>query len=198
MKRNFVNILLIAVASLALATSAFAQGKGRGGGKGGGRGSGGGQPTGSRVGLDRSSDSSRGRADEGRGNASNRSKGRSDAGLERARLARENINNADRELRRHPRIANDLHVNANDLRADYEAALAATPNLKFGQFVAATRLANNHGDTHPAITRAAILDGLARGDSIGQTLRNLGMGKDDANLAIKRADAEIKKSKRQK
>jgi hypothetical protein len=194
MRRNFVNNLLIAVAILALAASAFAQGKGRGGG----RGSGGGQPTGARVGLDRSSDASRGRADEGRGNASNRSDGRSDAGLERARLARENMNNANRELRRHPHIANDLHVNANDLRADYEAALAANPNLTFGQFVAATRLANNHGDRHPAITRAAILDGLARGDSLGRTLRNLGMGKDDANLAIKRADAEIKKSKRQK
>lgn len=198
MKRNFVNILLIAVAIFAVATSAFAQGKGRGGGSGGGRGSGGGQPTGSRVGNDRSSDASRGRSDEGRGNASNRSGGRSDRGLDRARLARENMNNADRELRRHPHIANDLHVNATDLRADYEAALVANPNLTFGQFVAATRLANNHGDRHPAITRAAILDGLARGDSIGQTLRNLGMGKDDANLAVKRADAEIKKSKRKK
>ena len=194
MKRNFVNILLIAVAILALATSAFAQGKGRGGG----RGSGGGQPKGVGVGLDRSSETSRRRADEGRGNASNRSGGRSDAGLERARLARENMNNANRELRRHPHIANDLHVNANDLRADYQAALAANPNLTFGQFVAATRLANNHGDRHPAITRAAILDGLANGDSLGRTLRNLGMGKDDANRAIKRADSEIKKSKRQK
>lgn len=191
MKRNFVNILLVATAIFALATSAFAQGKGRGAG----RGSGGGQSTGARVGLDRSSDASRGRADEGRGNASVRSKGRSDAGLERARLARENMNNANRELRRHPHIANDLHVNANDLRADYEAALAANPNLTFGQFVAATRLANNHGDRHPAITRAAILDGLANGDSLGRTLRNLGMGKDDANAALRRAEKEIKNSK---
>ncbi|HEX6189406.1 MAG TPA: hypothetical protein VFZ40_15100 [Pyrinomonadaceae bacterium] len=119
MKRNFVNVLLIAMAIVALATTAFAQGKGRGGGSGGGRGSGGGQPTGSRVGIDRSSDASRGRADEGRGNASIRSDGRSSAGLERARLARENMNNANRELRRHPRIASDLHVTANDLRADY-------------------------------------------------------------------------------
>ena len=195
MRRNFVNTLLIAVAILAFATSAFAQGKGRGGGVGGGRGSGGGQPTGVGVGLDRSSDASRGRADKGRGNVSSRSEGRSDAGLARARLARENMNNADRELRRHPNLPSDLRVNANDLRADYQAALAVNPDLNFGQFVAATRLANNHGDRHPAITRAAILDGLANGDSLGRTLRNLGMGKDDANAAVRRAEKEIKNSK---
>ena len=195
MRRNFLQILLIAVAMLALATSAFAQGKGRGGGAGGGRGSGGGQPTGVGVGLDRSSDASRGRSDEGRGNAAIRSDGRSNAGLERARLARENLNNANRELRRHPHIASDLHVNANDLRADYQAALALNPDLNFGQFVAATRLARNLGDTHPDITRSAILAGLASGDSLGRTLRNLGLGKDDANAAIRRAERQIKNSK---
>lgn len=195
MRKNFVNTLLIAVAILALAASAFAQGKGRGGGVGGGRGSGGGQPTGVGGGIDKSSDASRGRADEGRGNASTRSNGRSDAGLERARLARENMNNADRELRRHPHIASDLHVNGNDLRADYQAALTVNPDLKFGQFVAATRLARNLGDRHPDVTRAAILAGLANGDSLGRTLRNLGLGKDDADTAIKRAEREIKNSK---
>ena len=195
MRKNFVNTLLVAVAILALAASAFAQGKGRGGGSGGGRGSGGGQPTGVGVGLERSSDASRGRADEGRGNASARSNGRSDAGLERARLARENMNNANRELRRHPHLASDLHVNANDLRADYQAALAVNPDLKFGQFVAATRLERNLGGRHPDVTRAAILAGLANGDSLGRTLRNLGLGKDDANDAIRRAEREIKNSK---
>lgn len=195
MRRNFVNILLIAVAIVALATGALAQGKGRGGGVGGGRGSGGGQPTGVGVGLDRSSDASRGRADEGRGNASIRSDGRSDAGLERARLARENMNNANRELRRHPHLASDLRVNANDLRADYQTALAVNPNLKFGQFVAATRLARNLEDTHPDITRTAILAGLANGDSLGRTLRNLGLGKDDANAEVRRAETQIKNSK---
>src|SRR5687767_3402318 len=195
MRRNFVNTLLIAVAILVFATSALAQGKGRGGGVGGGRGSGGGQPTGVGVGLDRSSDASRGRADEGRGNASIRSDGRSSAGLERARLARENMNNANRELRRHPHIASDLHVNANDLRADYQAALGVNPDLNFGQFVAATRLARNLGATHPDITRAAILAGLENGDSLGRTLRNLGLGKDDANAAVRRAEMQIKNSK---
>jgi hypothetical protein len=197
MKRNLFNVLLVAIAALALATTAFAQGKGRGGGVGGGRGSGGGPPSGTGVdrGIGRSSDASSGRADEGRGNASIRSDGRSDAGLDRARLARENMNNANRELRRHPHIASDLHVNANDLRADYQAALAVNPNLKFGQFVAATRLERNLGDTHPDITRSAILAGLASGDSLGRTLRNLGLGKDDANAAVRRAEKEIKNSK---
>lgn len=199
MRKNFVNIVLIAVAILAVATSAFAQGKGRGGGAGAGRGAAPAGPA-SGAGVDRglgtASEASRGRSDTGLGNASTKSKGRSDAGLARARLQRENMNNANRDLRRHPNLANDLHLNANDLRADYQAALAANPNLKFGQFVAATRLANNLGARHPDITRAAILDGFANGDSLGQTLRNLGMGKDDANLAIKRADREIKNSKR--
>jgi len=195
MKRNLLVAVVVAIAVVALATSALAQGKGRGGGVGGGRGSGGGQPTGVGVGLERSSDASRGRADEGRGNASIRSDGRSDAGLDRARLARENMNNANRELRRHPHIASDLHVNANDLRADYQAALAVNPNLTFGQFVAATRLERNLGDTHPDITRTAILAGLANGDSLGRTLRNLGLGKDDANAAVRRAETQIKNSK---
>lgn len=199
MRKNFVNILLIAVAILAVSTTAFAQGKGRGGGAGGGRGAApGGPPSGAGVdrGLGTASESSRGRSDTGLGNASTRSEGRSDAGVARARLQRENMNNANRELRQHPNLANDLHLNANDLRADYQAALAVNPNLKFGQFVAATRLANNLGARNPDITRAAILDGLANGDSLGRTLRNLGMGKDDGNLAIRRADKEIKNSKR--
>jgi hypothetical protein len=132
----------------------------------------------------------------GRGNASDRSNGRSDAGLERARIASDNLRTADNDLRRHPKLANDLHVNANDLRADYQAALATNPNLNFGNFVAATRLARNLGNRNPAITRSAILAGLAQGDSLGRTLRNLGMGKDDANAAIKRAERENKESKR--
>jgi methylphosphotriester-DNA--protein-cysteine methyltransferase len=137
-----------------------------------------------------------GRADTGRGNASDRSNGRSDAGLDRARLASDNLRTADDDLRRHPNLANDLHVNANDLRAGYQAELATNPNLTFGQYVAATRLAQNLGDANPAITRAAILAGLADGDSIGKTLQNLGLGKDEAKAAIKRADLEIKQSKR--
>ncbi|HEX6183374.1 MAG TPA: hypothetical protein VFZ44_05635 [Pyrinomonadaceae bacterium] len=183
---------------LAGPSDASAQGRGRGGGAGGGAGRGGGPPAGVGVdrGIGRSSDSSAGRADTGRGNASDKSAGRSDAGLERARLMRDNARRADDELRAHPSMAARLHTNARDLREGYQAALVANPNLKFGQYVAATRLAANLGGRHPNVTREAILAGLAGGDSIGRTLRNLGVGSDEAKEAERRVNREIKESKR--
>ena len=199
MKRRFFLTLVITVTfALALVANASPQGKGHGGGGGGGRGaSPGGPPSGVGVdrGLGRSSEASRGRSDEGRDNASTRSNGRSDAGLERARIASQNLHDADNDLRRHPRIASDMHVNANGLRAGYQAALAANPNLTFGNYVAATRLGQNLGRRNPAITRDAILAGLANGDSIGQTLRNLGLSSDEAKAAKKRVERQIKDSK---
>ena len=194
----FLGVLL-----LGLATVGFAQGRGHGGGVGGGRSAGGGSGMGGRpsgVGVDRgvggSSGESAGRADRGRGNASNRSNGRSDEGLNRARLASENLKHADKELRSHPGISHTLHVNANDLRSQYQAALANNPNLKFGQFVAATRLAQNLGRRHPNITRSAILAGLASGRSIGQTLQGLGLSQREAKDAKNQAESEIKRGKK--
>ncbi len=197
MRRNSLPVfyvILLTIASLGMAHETAAQGRGRGSGGG----SAGGPPPGAGVerGLGRSSDSSMGRADTGRGNASDRSNGRSDTGLDRARIASDNLKTADDDLRRHPRLASDLHLNANDLRNDYQAALGANANLTFGQFVAATRLANNLGGRNPAITRSAILAGLAQGDSLGKTLRNLGMGKDEAKAVVKQAELEVKQSKR--
>src|SRR4030095_13543668 len=175
-----------------------AQGKGHGGGGGGRGASPGGPPSGVAVdrGIGRSSDASMGRADVGRGNASDRSNGRSDAGLERARMASDNLRSADNDLRKHPNLASDLRVNANDLRAGYRAALVANPNLSFGNYVAATRLGRNLGGRNGNITRDAILAGLANGDSLGRTLQNLGLSKDQAKAEIKRADLQIKESKR--
>jgi hypothetical protein len=190
-------ICVAVVFTIAMGTSAAAQGRGRG--AGGGRGaSPGGPPVGTGVdrGIGTSSDRSMGRADTGRGNASDRSDGRSDAGLERARVASENLKSADNDLRRHPNLASNLHVNANDLRAGYQAALAVNPNLTFGQYVAATRLAQNLGANNPNITRTAILAGLADGQSIGRTLQDLGLSKDAAKAASKRVDLEIKQSRR--
>src|SRR6266498_2717217 len=149
-KIRFEKMLYVAMVCLftvSLTATAFGQGRGggRGGGVGGGQGSGGGPPSG--VGVDRgignASGRSNGRSDEGLGNASDRSNGRSDAGLDRARLAADNRRQADKDLREHPGIANTLHVNANDLRSGYQAALLVNPNLKFGQYVAATRLEQN-------------------------------------------------------
>ena len=194
-----VGATLVAIAfGLAVVTSAAAQGRGRGGGGGGGRGSGMGQPSGVGVdrGLGRSSDASNGRADSGRDNASVRSNGRSDAGLDRARLAGENLSDANRDLVRHPGITNVVHTSANSLRSQYQAALINNPNLKFGQFVAATRLAQNLGSRHPNITRNAILAGLASGRSIGQTLQDLGLSSHEAKAARKQTEKEIEQARR--
>ena len=188
---------IICVFVLSLTTSAFAQGRGRGGGGGRGSGNSGGPPPGAGVdrGVGNASSRSNGRSDEGLRTASERSKGRSDAGHERARLASNNLRNADRELREHPRLANALRVNANDLRAGYQAALATNPELKFGQYVAATRLEQNLGPRFPNVTRQAILDRLAAGDSIGEALHHLGLGSNEANAAKKQAEREIKAAK---
>ena len=191
------HVAIIGLLTIALAATAFGQGKGRGGGGGRGSGNAGGPPPG--VGVDRglgnASDRSKGRSDDGLANASDRSNGRSSAGLDRARQAAENRRKADRELREHPGIANALHVNANDLRAGYQDALVTNPELKFGQYVAATRLAQNHSSRFPNITRDAILAGLASGDSLGRTLQNLGMSSDQAKEAKKRAEKEIKNAR---
>ena len=195
---------LLCFVVLSLTTSVFGQGKGRGGGVGGGRGSGGGAGSaggpppgvGADRGLGNASGRSDGRSDRGIDTASDRSNGRSDAGLERARLAGENRRAAEKELREHPGIAHALHVNANDLRNGYQAALAINPNLKFGQFVAATRLGQNLNSRFPNVTRDAILAGLADGDSIGRTLKNLGLSSDEADAAKKQAEREIKQARK--
>ena len=192
-----LGLVLLLVAGLQLMASAQGRGRGVGGGQPAGN-PGGGPPSG--VGVDRgigtSSDRSNGRADTGRGMASDRSNGRSDAGLDRARLQEQNSQQADKELRDHPGMAASLHTTANDLRSGYRAALLANPNLKFGQYVAATRLAANLGTRNPNITTKAILAGLAAGKSIGQTLHDLGLSKQEAKDAQKRVDQELKDAKR--
>lgn len=199
-----INTGLLCLLVLVLASSAFAQGRGRGGGsgRGGGMGSsgthGGGPPTG--VGVDRglgnASSRSGGRSDEGLGNASTRSGGRSDAGIERARRASSNMRRADDDLQDHPGLPRALHTNANDLRAGYQAALATNPDLTFGNYVSATRLGQNLNGRFPNITRDAILSGLASGRSLGQTLQDLGLSEREAKDARKRADAEIKAARK--
>jgi len=191
MKSALVFLLVITVQAVVLA-------QGRGRGAGGGPPAGVGQPSGTGVdrGMGTSSDRSNGRADSGRDTASERSNGRSDTGLDRARLQRENSQQADDELRNHPNLATNLHTTANALRSAYHAALANNPRLTFGQFVAATRLGANLGPTHPTITTNAILAGLASGNSIGRTLQNLGLSKGEAKAAQKRAEREIKEARR--
>jgi hypothetical protein len=185
---------LISLLVLTLATGVFAQGKGHGGGVGNGRGSGGGM--GSSGGLSNASDRSGGRSDDGLGNASRKSNGRSDDGLDRAAQASSNLRRADDDLRDHPNLPNALHTNANDLRSGYQAALATNPNLTFGNYVAATRLGQNLNARFPNITRDAILNGLASGRSLGQTLQDLGLSSDEAKDAKKQAERDIKAARK--
>lgn len=183
---------------LLVATGAFAQGKGRGGGGGRGSGNAGGPPPGTGVdrGLGNSSSRSGGRADDGRDNAAEKSRGRSAEGLERARQA--SLRRADDDLREHPGVPRALKMNANDLRAGYQAALVTNPDLSFGNYVAATRLSQNLGSRHPNITRDAILRGLASGRNLGRTLQDLGLSERESKDARRRVENEIKQAKKNK
>ena len=200
-----INAALLCLLVFVLATSAFAQGRGRGGGGGGGRGSGGGSSTHgggppSGVGVDRglgnASSRSGGRSDDGLSNASTKSNGRSDDGIERARRASSNLRHADDDLRDHPGMPRALHTNANDLRDGYQAALATNPDLKFGNYVSATRLGQNLNRRFPNITRDSILGGLSSGRSLGQTLQDLGLSDRESKDARKQAEAEIKAARK--
>jgi len=192
-------LAMVALCAISLTASAFGQGRSGGAGRGSrGGSSAGGPPSGIGVdrGLGNASTRSNGRSADGLSTASDRSNGRSNAGLDRARLAADNSRQADRDLRDHPGLANTLHVNANDLRSGYQAALAVNPNLKFGQYVAATRLAQNLNPRFPNVTRNAILAGLASGNSLGRTLQNLGLSSREASEAKKQAEREIKQGRR--
>jgi hypothetical protein len=193
-------LALVSLAILMLASTSFAQGKGHGGGGGGGMGNGGGPPSG--VGVDRglgnASAKSGGRSDNGVENASMNSNGRSDAGLERARRANENMRNADQDLEDHPGLPKTLHVSANSLRNGYQTALTTNPNLTFGNYVAATRVAQNLSPRFPNITRDRILAGLASGRSFGRTLHDLGLSDRETKDAEERAREEIKQAKKTK
>lgn len=201
MVQKGVQITLLCLLGLALATGALAQGKGKGGGgnKGGGGSSrSGGPPPDAGVdrGLGKSSDKSAGRSDDGLTNASSKSKGRSAEGIERARNA--NLRKADDDLRDYPRLPKALHTNANDLRSGYQAALAVNPDLTFGNYVSATRLGQNLNPRFPNVTRDAILSGLNSGRSLGQTLQDLGLNEREAKEARKRAENEIKAARKNK
>ncbi len=176
--------------------SASAQGRGRGNAGGGGN-SGGNRPSNPNVdfGQGNASRNSNSRSDRGLETADENSNGRSRDGLDRARLGRENARRAEREVRDNPQAARLLRTNANDLRQSYQSVLATNPDLKFGQFVAANMLARNLGSRYPNVTTAAILDGLANGDSIGRTLRNSGVRASeakDAERQVKKTIQEIK------
>jgi hypothetical protein len=201
--KSLVGVLLSLALLVLMVLDINAQGRGGGGNRGGGGGRpagvGGGPPTG--VGVDRglgtASTRSNGRSDAGMTTASTRSNGRSLNGIERARLARENANSlSDNDLNRYRGLSRKLGTTPEAMRAAYEAALIQNPDLTYGQFVSANVVADNLGGRFPGITSTAILSGLANGDSLGRTLRNLGMTKDQAKVAEQDAEDKIKAAKR--
>ena len=199
MKTKVFSVLAAAfVVAFVFGVDGFAQGRGRGGG--GGRPANPGPPAG--VGVDRglgNSSRSAGRSDDGLSNAATRSNGRSTSGRDRAARARANANAlSDTEINRYRGLSKRLGVTPDEVRAQYEAALLLNPDLTFGNFVAANVIADNlaRQGRFPNVTSTAILAGLANGDSIGQTLRSLGMPKDEANALKKNADERMKSAKR--
>jgi hypothetical protein len=190
-------IAAMLIVAFALSSEGFAQGRGRGGG--GGRPATAGPPVGSGVdrGLGNASTRSGGRSDDGLATAATRSNGRSTSGLDRARLARANADAvSDNELNRYRGLSRKLGMTPEEMRDAYAAALVLNPDLNYGQFVAANVVADNLSGRFPAVTSSAILAGLAQGDSLGQTLRSLGVPKDDASDAKKAAEERIKAAKR--
>ena len=84
------------------------------------------------------------------------------------------------------------------MRAAYQTALLRNPDLRYGQFVAANVIADNLNRRNTGITSQAILAGLANGDSIGETLRDFGLPKDQVKAAEKDASRRIKEAKNRK
>ena len=201
-----MKISLLAVFSAALllcvATGSYAQGRGNGNGGGGGRPATAGPPSGAggggiNHGLGTASTNSNGRSDTGLGTASTRSNGRSTTGLDRARLASANANRmSDNELNRYRGLSRKLGTTPEEMRARYQAALIANPDLTYGNFVAANVIADNLGGRFPNVTSSNILGGLANGDSIGETLRNLRLTKEQAKIAQRDAEDKINAAKR--
>jgi hypothetical protein len=103
---------------------------------------------------------------------------------------------SDTELNRYRGLSKKLGTTPEDMRARYQAALLANPNLSYGNFVAANVIADNLGGRFPNVTSSNILAGLANGDSIGETLRNLRMTKEQAKIAQRDAEDKIDAAKR--
>jgi hypothetical protein len=189
----FATLAAACVFALGVQTSVSAQG--RGGGGGGGM-AGGLPPAGGGSSMGRGPDMNRGRVDNGLNRASEQPGQRPDPVRELARIRRDNALNADKDLRAHPEMAASLRTTADDLREGYRVALALNPTLKLSQYVVATRLALNLGVSHPKVTRRELLIGLSEGHSIRRTLRDLGLGSEEAKEAHLRAEREVKESRR--
>ena len=181
--KTFTLIALALLISLGVATAASAQGRGRGQGKPGGQGNahGRGNPNGNGGSEEEEMD----RAKPGKPAKANRDQGSTvtqgdshglntqfgSRGGNRQVTASDNQPRNNGEAHRFGGLARKLNTSPELLQLQYQSALAANPNLKFGQFVAANMIASNH----PGITSWMILEGLRNGQSIGQTLHSHGI-----------------------
>jgi hypothetical protein len=197
MKYKIFSIIAAVVALLigGLANSAYAQGRPGGAGPPAGI-PGGGPPVGGGVdrGLGTASQRSGGRSNGGLGTASSKSGGRSDVGIDRARIC--GSLPSDRELDRYRGIAKRFDTTPETLRDRFLSASLDNPDLTFGQFIAARVVADNLNSRYPMVTAETILLGLQGGTNFGLTLRNLGVGDDDARNARSFADRQIRESRR--
>lgn len=109
------------------------------------------------------------------------------------RRAQERMRNADKGMRDNPHWSEGTKITANDLRAGYQTALATNPNLKFGQYVAANMIARNMQRRGMNISFYDILSGLNCGKSLGETLQDLGVSRDEAKRAEKEAKEQMKR-----
>jgi len=87
-------------------------------------------------------------------------------------------------------VAATLNTTPEALEDAFEHDRLANPRLSRGNFIAANVLADNLGEQHPNITTPAILSGLQRGESVGQTLQILGLSASEAKQARRAADCE--------
>lgn len=87
-------------------------------------------------------------------------------------------------------VAPKLNTTPEALEDAYERDREANPRLSRGNFIAANVLANDLGPKHPNVTTPAILSGLERGESVGQTLQGLGLSASEAKQARRAADRE--------
>src|SRR5947209_948202 len=192
--RIFARLIFASMLAIALSSVALAQRGGGGGHPGGGPGGGGpgmGGPgrsdTGFPTGVERG-------PRDGNSNGSDGGRRRNGGQDNSNRPSRDNSNNPDRDAHRLEGIAQRLNTTPDQLRSQYQAALAANPNLKFGQFIAANLIASNLNAMHTNITTAAILSGLASGKNLGETLQGLGLSADEA----KEAERAVRKAGKHK
>ncbi len=115
--------------------------------------------------------------------------------IRRERARQDRRRDAEEEMRRNPVIAERLSMTPEEVRAFYQEALEANHDLRFGQFVAAHRLAHHLSARHPNVTPEAILSGLAQRKNLGRILQDLGVSSQESREARETVEREMRESR---